>query len=216
MIATAIFFTTGLITANFAPILTGHKLIPACEEGRPCYYPVFPTIFELSVMTTICMAALFVTFVLGLKAVPRSPISRRLFAYLAGVHFSLGLLFSGMAEPAKVIRFFAFISSSADFDPSLALIVLFAIGPSLYCYLTMKPGEPDAEGILRAPTLANSWSLPKLSAGDIDWRFVLGAIIFGVSWGSSGVCPGPAVLRSVLQPVWGVLWISGYFLGGIV
>jgi uncharacterized protein len=215
MIATAIFFTTGLLVANFAPLLTGHTLIPACENG-PCYYPVFPTAFELAVMGTSCITGLLATFLLGPKILTRSPTSRRVFAYLAGIQFGLGLLFSGMADPAKVIGFFAFAGNTDDFDPSLALVILFAIGPSLLGYLSVEPGKPDADGNVKAPTLADTWSLPQLTVADIDWRFVVGATVFGVAWGLSGVCPGPAILRSVLQPVWGVFWMSGYFLGGLI
>lgn len=136
-----------------------------------------------------------------------------MFAYLAGVQFGLGLLFSGMADPKKVIRFFALFGGDVNkWDPSLALVILFGIGPSLYGFLTV---EPDKK-LDKKPTLAHKWYLPKLTVADIDWRFVVGAVVFGVAWGSSGVCPGPAIIRSVLEPVWGVLWMSGYFLGGVV
>ncbi|GAM36880.1 YeeE/YedE family integral membrane protein [Talaromyces pinophilus] len=214
LIATAIFFTSALVAANFSPLLTGVDIIPACDDGAvPCYYPAYPSGYELAVMTTSCISALFTTFVLGPKVLTRSYKSRRLFAYLAGAQFGLGLLFSGMADPKKVIRFFALFGGNVDkWDPSLALIILFGIGPSLYGYLIVEPGK-KAE---RPPTLAHKWSLPKLTVAHIDWRFVVGAAIFGVGWGSSGVCPGPAILRSVLQPVWGVFWMSGYYLGGVV
>ncbi|EEA20862.1 hypothetical protein TMatcc_000860 [Talaromyces marneffei ATCC 18224] len=214
LIATAIFFTTAVVTASLSPLLTGIDLIPACGNGAtPCYYPTYPSGYELAVMTTSCISALFTTFVLGPKVLTRSYKSRRVFAYLAGVQFGLGLLFSGMADSKKVIRFFALFGGAVDkFDPSLALIILFGIGPSLYGYLTAEPGK-NAE---KPPTLAEKWSLPKLTVADINWRFIVGAVIFGVAWGSSGTCPGPAILRSVLQPVWGVLWMSGYFLGGVV
>ncbi|OKL64206.1 hypothetical protein UA08_00040 [Talaromyces atroroseus] len=215
IIATAIFFTTGLLVANLAPSSTGHTLIPPCENG-PCYYPIYPNAFEVAVMGTTCIASLLTTFVFGPKILTRSSNSRRLFAYLAGIQFGLGLLFSGMADPAKVIRFFSFAGNTADFDPSLALIILFAIGPSLYGYLTVEPGKPDVNGNVKAPTLADTWSLSQLTVADIDWRFVVGAMVFGLAWGLSGVCPGPAILRSVLQPVWGILWMSGYFLGGLI
>lgn len=216
MIATAIFFTTSLLVANLMPVVTGQKFIPACENG-PCYYPVFPSTFELAVMGTSCITGLLTTFVLGPRILTRSLNSRRMYAYLAGVQFGLGLLFSGMADPAKVMRFFAFVGNIADFDPSLALIILFAIGPSLYCYLTMEElGKPGADGNVKAPTLADTWTLPTLTVADIDWRFVAGATVFGLAWGLSGVCPGPAIVRSVVQPAWGIFWMSGYYLGGII
>ncbi|KAF5015499.1 hypothetical protein F66182_13154, partial [Fusarium sp. NRRL 66182] len=167
LIATAIFFITALVTANFSPILTGVDVIPACENGTiPCYSPAYPSVYELAVMTTSCVSALFNTFVLGPKVLTRSYTSRRVFAYLAGVQFGLGLLFSGMADPQKVIRFFALFGGDVDkWDPSLALIILFGIGPSLIGFLIVEPGKKE-----KPPTLAHKWSLPKRTVADIDWR----------------------------------------------
>jgi len=45
---------------------------------------------------------------------------------------------------------------------------------------------------------------------------VTGAMAFGLAWGLRGVCPGPAVLRAVLQPTWGVVEMAGYMLGNLV
>lgn len=221
LIATGLFFTTALLTANFAPsMVTGSQIIPACPDGRPCYQTVLPTAFELAVMTTCAVLALLTNFV----AVPSKSSARPspsesgrqrrlLFAYLAGLQFGLGLLFSGMADPAKVVRFFSFLSNISSFDPSLALILVFGVGPSLYGYLAIKPGQPTKNGKIDAPTLANAWRLPTRTVADIDWRFVTGAVAFGVGWGLSGVCPGPAILRAVLQPAWGIFWMGGYALG---
>lgn len=221
IIATAIFFTTGLLVANFAPpalfLMPGSdSLIPPCENG-PCYHAIYPKASEAAVMAISCVSGLLTTFVLSPNVFTRSPNSRRAFAYLAGLQFGLGLLFSGMADPAKVIRFFAFAGNNiAAFDPSLALIIVFGIGPSLYANLATEPGKADRQGNVKQPTLAEKWSLPQSTVADIDWRFVVGAAVFGLAWGSSGVCPGPAILRSVLQPGWGILWMSGYFLGCIL
>lgn len=137
-----------------------------------------------------------------------------LFSYLAGLQFGLGLLISGMADPAKVLRFFALLTDPSRWDPSLALIILFGIGPSLAAYLRHKPGKKAEEGKPeKQPTLTDQWSLPTATVADIDWRFVTGAVAFGVAWGLRGVCPGPAILRTVLQPTWGLATMSGYLLG---
>jgi hypothetical protein len=34
--------------------------------------------------------------------------------------------------------------------------------------------------------------------------------LFGLAWGLKGVCPGPAILRTVLQPTWGLITMGGY------
>lgn len=152
------------------------------------------------------------------KSLDRSEESQTIFSYVAGLEFGLGLFISGMADPAKVLRFFAFLTDPSRFDPSLALIILFGIGPSLITYLSMKPGQHGDKdnGKPAKPTLAEQWRLPTATVADIDWRFVMGAVAFGLAWGLRGVCPGPAVLRSVLQPAWGVVEMAGYMLGSLV
>jgi len=213
LIATSIFFTTALLAANF---IGGKNLIPACADGIPCYTPTYPSTAELTFMASATALASFTNHFLIPRMLTRSERSRALFSYLAGLEFGLGLLIAGMADPAKVIRFFAWMTDPSRFDPSLALIILFGIGPSLLSYLSAKPGQPASQGGTEKPTLAERWSLPTATVADIDWRFVAGAVAFGLGWGLSGVCPGPAVLRAVVQPIWGSVWMGGYMLGNLL
>jgi uncharacterized membrane protein YedE/YeeE len=152
------------------------------------------------------------------RTMQRSELSRTIFSYLAGLQFGTGLFMSGMADPVKVLRFFAFLTDSSRFDPSLALIVLFGVLPSMITYLLVKPGQDinHTGGKPVKPTLGETWRLPTATVADIDSQFVLGAMVFGVTWGLRGVCPGPAVLRSVLQPVWGLAEMAGYLLGSSI
>ncbi|KAE8394674.1 hypothetical protein BDV23DRAFT_135037 [Aspergillus alliaceus] len=214
-IATAIFFTAALITAN---MVSGGQNIPPCPSGVPCYTPVYPSSAELMFMVTTTALTFVTNFFIVPRTLDRSKESKTMFAYIAGLQFGMGLFFSGMANPAKVLRFFAFPSDLARFDPSLALIILFGIGPSLVAFLTTKPGQNISEttGRLKKPTLAENWKLPTATVADIDWRFVTGAAAFGVAWGLRGVCPGPAVLRAVLQPERGLVELAGYMLGNLV
>lgn len=147
----------------------------------------------------------------------RFSIPRPIFTYLAGLEFGLGLIITGMADPAKVLRFFAFAIDFERFDPSLAHVLLFAIVPSVTVYLWRKPGQVSSDGKRQSkPTLADRWSLPTASVADIDWRFIAGMIAFGIGWGLSGVCPGPAILRTVLQPAWGLIAMPSFLLGSMV
>lgn len=173
-------------------------------------------------MASTTVLSVITNYLLVPHLLDRSKKSRMIFSYLAGIEFGLGLIISGMADPAKVQRFFAFLTDLSRFDPSLALIMLFGLGPSLISYLIGKPGkkeEPSEDGTeaeIKKPTLAEIWSLPTATVADIDWRFVAGAMAFGVGWGLSGVCPGPAALRAVIQPIWGSLWFGGYLLGSLL
>ncbi|KAJ6017833.1 hypothetical protein N7451_001212 [Penicillium sp. IBT 35674x] len=209
LIATAIFFTTALITAN----LVGGSGIPPCEMG-PCYTPTYPSVAELVFISGALILSSITNFFVVPKVLTRSEKSRTLFSYLAGLEFGLGLLISGMADPAKVLRFFAFLTDVSRFDPSLALIIVFGIGPSMATYLSNSPRQISDKGkSLTKPTLAENWRLPTATVADIDWRFVAGAVAFGMAWGLRGVCPGPAILRTILQPTWGLVTMSGYIFG---
>ncbi|KAJ5400692.1 hypothetical protein N7465_011181 [Penicillium sp. CMV-2018d] len=213
LIATAIFFTTALLTANF---VEGGSNIPSCGT-TPCYTPMYPSGLEFGFMAGAALLAAVTNFIVVPQKVHRSEESRVVFSYVAGLEFGLGLLISGMADPAKVLRFFAFVTDPSRFDPSLALIILFGIGPSLFTFLAEKPGQSVEKGKpVAKPTLAEKWRLPTATVSDIDWRFVVGAVTFGLAWGLRGVCPGPAILRTFLQPTWGLITMGGYMLGNLI
>ncbi|KAJ5757943.1 uncharacterized protein N7511_006637 [Penicillium nucicola] len=212
LIATAVFFTTALLTANF---VDSGANIPACG-ATPCYIPVYPSAPELIFMAGATLLAAITNFGIIPRKVHRSEESRIAFSFIAGLEFGLGLLFSGMADPAKVLRFFAFLTNPSRFDPSLALVMLFGLGPSLLTFLAERPGQlTKKEKGNTKPTLAEKWRLPTATVADIDWRFVAGAVAFGLAWGLKGVCPGPAILRTILQPTWGLATMSGYMLGNL-
>ena len=103
-----------------------------------------------------------------------------LVAFLVGIVFALGLGVSGMTRPAKVL---AFLDIGGRWDPSLALVMLGAIG--VYA--------PLARMILRrrTPVLAEVFSVPP--SRPVNARLVTGAAVFGVGWGLVGLCPGPAM-----------------------
>jgi hypothetical protein len=101
-------------------------------------------------------------------------------ALISGVVFGLGLILSGMINPAKVQNFLDFAGS---WDPSLAFVMAGAIGvASLGFKLTLKKAKPLADAVFHIPT-----------GGEINASLVIGAAIFGIGWGLVGLCPGPAV-----------------------
>ncbi|WP_207956091.1 YeeE/YedE family protein [Rubrobacter marinus] len=116
--------------------------------------------------------------------------SRIIVALFAGALFGVGLVVSGMADPQKVIGFLDF---AGDWDPTL----LFVMGGALL--VTM----PAFRLILKRPrpVLADGFDLPTKSAPEA--RLIGGAALFGLGWGLSGFCPGPAVaaLSTGLTPV---------------
>ena len=106
-------------------------------------------------------------------------------ALVAGLVFGIGLIVSGMSNPAKVI---GFLDLAGKWDPSLALVMAGAIAVS---FVPFQLATRRSRSVLGEPM-----RLP--TGSDIDRRLVLGALTFGAGWGLAGYCPGPA-LASLLS-----------------
>ena len=102
-------------------------------------------------------------------------------ALLAGLVFGIGLIVSGMANPAKVL---GFLDLFGKWDPSLGLVMGGAVAvASIAFFLARKRTVSLLGASLKLPT-----------ARDIDRRLVMGSVLFGVGWGIAGFCPGPALV----------------------
>ena len=97
-----------------------------------------------------------------------------------GLLFGVGLVVSGMSDPAKVLNF---LDLFGTWDPSLAFVMGGGVLVAFVGYRIVL-GRPR-------PLLAAGFSLPMRK--DIDRPLVLGAAIFGIGWGLGGFCPGPAL-----------------------
>jgi uncharacterized membrane protein YedE/YeeE len=105
----------------------------------------------------------------------------RLLGFAAGLAFALGLGVAGMTRPENVI---AFLDVAGAWDPALAFVMAGAIGVhALALLLGRRRVRPVLEPKFEAP-----------SKTGIDARLLAGAAIFGVGWGASGLCPGPALV----------------------
>ena len=102
-------------------------------------------------------------------------------AFVAGLVFGIGLIVSGMTNPAKVQ---GFLDLAGQWDPSLGLVMAGAIAVGLFAFGVAKKRT--------TAILGGVMQLPK--KGDIDLRLVLGSVVFGAGWGLGGFCPGPALV----------------------
>jgi uncharacterized membrane protein YedE/YeeE len=102
-------------------------------------------------------------------------------AFAAGLLFGIGLIVSGMTDPAKVI---GFLDLAGRWDPSLAFVMVGAILVGLAAHAVARRRS--------AAFLGGAFKLP--AARQIDRRLVVGGLVFGAGWGLAGFCPGPAVV----------------------
>ncbi len=97
-----------------------------------------------------------------------------------GLLFGLGLVISGMADPAKVLNFLDLVGI---WDPSLAFVMGGAVIVAFIGYRLVLTRERPVSG--------STFHLP--TRNDIDARVIAGPAIFGIGWGLGGFCPGPAL-----------------------
>jgi uncharacterized membrane protein YedE/YeeE len=122
-------------------------------------------------------------------------------AFASGLVFGLGLIVSQMVDPQKVL---AFLDLFGNWDPSLAFVMAGAVAVSgLGWILARRRGTPVLVPRLEMP-----------SRRDIDAPLLAGAALFGVGWGLSGYCPGPAIV-SLATGASGVLVFVGAMIGGM-
>ena len=119
---------------------------------------------------------------------------------LAGLVFGLGLIVSGMANPAKVI---GFLDLAGRWDPSLALVMAGAIAVGAIAFAVARTRTAS---LLDAPM-----KLP--SEQRIDRRLLAGALVFGVGWGIAGFCPGPALVAIGMGSTKAVVFVVAMLAG---
>ncbi|HEV7414251.1 MAG TPA: DUF6691 family protein [Casimicrobiaceae bacterium] len=124
------------------------------------------------------------------------------FAFVAGLVFGMGLLVSGMVNPAKVL---GFLDLAGRWDPSLALVMVGAIAIGAVGF-AIAGGRKTT--VLGTPML-----LP--TARTIDRRLVFGGALFGVGWGLAGFCPGPAVVALGAGHLKAIVFVAA-MMGGML
>ena len=125
---------------------------------------------------------------------------QNLIALLCGTLFGIGLSLSQMINPNKVLNF---LDITGNWDPSLIFVMIGALVIAFisFNWILKRP----------APLLAESFHISiKMS---VDKALILGAAIFGIGWGMSGYCPGPAVAGLGMLSLESVIMVVAIFLG---
>lgn len=126
-----------------------------------------------------------------------------LVALVAGLVFALGLGLAGMTDPRKVI---AFLDVAGAWDPSLALVMVGAIG--------VHVGFVRRARASARPRLASVFAWPTATA--LDWRLLTGAATFGLGWGVAGFCPGPVLVSLVSLSPATLAFVGAMIVGMLV
>lgn len=121
-------------------------------------------------------------------------------ALLSGLIFGFGLIFSGLANPQKVI---SFLDIAGDWEVHLLWVMIGAIAVGSVCFTFV--------GKLKQSCLGLPIDLPAIRG--IDKQLVLGSLIFGVGWGVAGICPGPALILIGAGHVEGIIFVVTMLLG---
>lgn len=129
-------------------------------------------------------------------------LAQNLVTLVAGLLFGLGLGFSQMIDPQRII---GFLDLTGSWDPTLAFVMGGAVLVTLISF----------RFILRQPhpLLGSKFFVP--TRNDIDRPLVLGAALFGIGWGIGGYCPGPAIAALGLGSANPLLFVAAMVAGSL-
>ncbi|MEY4211015.1 MAG: hypothetical protein RLZ92_1396 [Pseudomonadota bacterium] len=125
---------------------------------------------------------------------------KNLVAGLLGLLFGFGLIIANMTNPSKVL---AFLDVSGEWDPSLAIVMASAL-LTLAAIQRLMDLSPETQT-----------SCDGVKQG-IDRKLLIGSTIFGIGWGLSGICPGPALLGISSGLPASYVFLGAMFVGFVI
>ena len=125
-------------------------------------------------------------------------------AAIAGLVFGFGLYISQMVDPMKVLRFLDFtLIPSCQWDPSVALVMVTGL---IVMFAAVRIGRRQSK-----PVFDVQFHEPEFTR--IDRPLVIGAVLFGIGWGMSRICPGPAISLIAFWPQNILVYLLALFVG---
>ena len=186
-----VFLVVAIIVATFRsnyPFLVEEKRVEIGEVTAQSYNEI------MMIVLVICLIVVSLCFLYVLIINDFKKIVEVLTAIIAAAIFALGLIVSGMNKRQKIL---GFLTIDSNWDPSLLIVLCGAVGLNFLTFNVIR--------------LIKKQSLP---TGKVDFRLLLGAILFGLGWGIGGLCPGPGfVLFPFLTPHISFAWFGGLTVG---
>lgn len=127
---------------------------------------------------------------------------KHVLSFALGGLFALGLMISGMANPAKVL---SFLDLFGEWDPSLAFVMFGAIAVAFIPFQKAVQSNA-AQTVYKMPI-----QLP--SNQQIDHKLIVGSLLFGIGWGIAGICPAPALTLIGLGHYEALYFLIAMFIG---
>ena len=121
-------------------------------------------------------------------------------SFLAGLVFGLGLIVSGMANPAKVL---GFLDLAGKWDPSLALVMAGAVAVGMGAFAVANK---------RAVSFIGA-EMKLARVRDVNSRLIAGSALFGMGWGIAGFCPGPALVTLGMGEAKALVFVAAMLAG---
>lgn len=128
---------------------------------------------------------------------------RLIIAALSGSLFGLGLIVSGMTDTLKVQ---GFLDLFGAWDPSLMFVMGGAIVPMFFAW-RISGRQDDALFGGGTPAPVNTV---------IDRNLLVGGALFGIGWGLSGFCPGPALASVSFGGLGGITFVISMIAGMVL
>ena len=124
-------------------------------------------------------------------------------ALLSGLVFGLGLIVSGMANPAKGL---GFLDLTGNWDSSLALVMGGAVAVWFFAFLIARNRTRSFIGAeMKLPATAS-----------IDTRLLAGSALFCAGWGLAGFCPGPGLVALGMEEPKAPVFVAAMLVGMVI
>lgn len=124
-----------------------------------------------------------------------------LISLIIGLVFGLGLILTGMYSPDIIIAGLKIGANS--FQANLYITFITALSVTFFLFQLRR--------WLRKPLMHSCYELP--TQDKIDWKLIVGATLFGLGWGLTGICPGPNIVGLGIYS-WPFYWVN--FAGLII